>query len=117
MNKKIVGSLGEKRVEEYLKKQGFDILERNFKTKFGELDIIAFKKNLVFIEVKTFLFKKENFKPEDEMHRKKLENFKKTSLFYANLYPDLVEKKGFRLDLAVVYLKENIIEYYENVIG
>ena len=39
---------------DYLKKKGFRIIERNYKQKCGEIDIIAMKdKTLVFIEVKT----------------------------------------------------------------
>lgn len=118
MNKVLIGKLGEEKVLDYLKTRNFKILEKNYRKKFGELDIVAQKKKiLVFIEVKTFLFKKENFKPEDEMTKKKIENFKKIALFYANKYEKLIKKDGFRLDLAVVFLKENEIQYYENIIG
>ncbi len=118
MEKALVGKLGEEKVLNYLKEKDFKILEKNYRKKFGELDIVAFKdKLLVFVEVKTFLFKKENFRPEDEMTKKKIENFKKIALFYANKYQELVKNEGFRLDLAVVFLKENEIKYYENVIG
>ena len=37
----------------FLKKKGYDILERNFKTRFGEIDLVARDNNtIVFIEVK-----------------------------------------------------------------
>jgi putative endonuclease len=51
-----VGSLGEEIAANYLTARGFRILERNFRCKGGEVDIIARDpgdKSLVFIEVKT----------------------------------------------------------------
>ena len=41
--KRKFGDLGEKIAEQYLLKNGYFILERNFQTKTGELDIIAFR--------------------------------------------------------------------------
>ncbi|MBI5777927.1 MAG: YraN family protein [Planctomycetes bacterium] len=49
-----IGSKGELLAEAFLKKQGYRIVERNFRCKFGEIDIIGFKKGVLsFIEVKT----------------------------------------------------------------
>ncbi|MBI4712169.1 MAG: YraN family protein [Planctomycetes bacterium] len=54
MQKKTVGSLGEDAAIKYLKKQGYRIVERNFRCNFGEIDIIAYRKEVLsFIEVKT----------------------------------------------------------------
>ncbi len=48
------GVLGEEKASEYLKKKGYKILERNYKVRGGEIDIIALKKGvLALIEVKT----------------------------------------------------------------
>jgi len=48
------GREGEDTAVGFLKKQGYRILQRNFRTKAGEIDIVAEKNNvLVFIEVKT----------------------------------------------------------------
>ena len=53
MNNRYSGIEGERLAVEYLKKSGYKILERNFATKTGEIDIIAQDKNyLVFVEVK-----------------------------------------------------------------
>ncbi|MGN1097050.1 MAG: YraN family protein [Christensenellales bacterium] len=54
MNKKIIGDAGENIAAEFLMKNGYKILSRNFRVKGAEIDVIAAKKNLVvFVEVKT----------------------------------------------------------------
>lgn len=48
-----LGALGEERVQAYLKNQGFSIRACNYRQPFGEVDIIAQKKQLLlFVEVK-----------------------------------------------------------------
>lgn len=52
--KKAVGGLGEKAAVVYLKKQKYKILDTNYSTKYGEIDIICCnKEHIVFVEVKT----------------------------------------------------------------
>lgn len=49
-----IGALGERLAKEYLVKQGFAILETNWRKGKHEVDIIAYKEGLiVFVEVKT----------------------------------------------------------------
>ena len=53
MNKRGRGSFYEEVCVEYLIKNGFDILHRNYRCKLGEIDIIAKKDDIIrFIEVK-----------------------------------------------------------------
>lgn len=48
------GARGEIRAEKFLRKNGYRIIERNFKNRIGEIDIIALQKNCIcFIEVRT----------------------------------------------------------------
>jgi putative endonuclease len=48
-----LGTYGEQLAEKFLKKRGYKIIEKNFKTKHGEIDIIAkHKKDIVFVEVR-----------------------------------------------------------------
>lgn len=52
-NRQEVGKVGEDAACRFLQERGYDILERNFKCRYGEIDIIAFKEDcLHFIEVK-----------------------------------------------------------------
>jgi putative endonuclease len=52
-NNRELGKLGEDIAEKYISKQGYTIMQRNFRTKIGEIDIVAKDgKYIVFIEVK-----------------------------------------------------------------
>ena len=54
MSSKQLGQHGEDLAAEHLARRGFRILERNFRTRWGELDIVAFDgRVLAFCEVKT----------------------------------------------------------------
>ena len=52
--RKALGQLGEQLAAEHLIRRGFEIVERNYRTRWGELDIVAFDgRVLTFCEVKT----------------------------------------------------------------
>lgn len=52
--RKALGSRGEDYAAKYLERQGYRIVQRNFRCRMGEIDIIASKNNILcFIEVKT----------------------------------------------------------------
>jgi len=54
MNRQSLGRRGEELAEKFLKKLKYKIVERNFNTRFGELDIIAQQgAEIVFVEVRT----------------------------------------------------------------
>ena len=79
MNTKITGNIGENKAAAYLENKGFSIIERNYRTKGGEIDIIAYKDSvIVFVEVKSL----PNGSPEflqRELNRQKLQRIVKTS--------------------------------------
>ena len=53
MNRKDLGSWGEKLAASFLRRKGYRILERNYSCRFGEIDLIASKDGYVcFVEVK-----------------------------------------------------------------
>jgi putative endonuclease len=49
-----IGSAGERLAAQHLERRGFAVIERNYRTRAGEIDLIAFDgRTLVFAEVKT----------------------------------------------------------------
>lgn len=103
----------------YLKKKGYFILEKNYKTKFGEIDIIAQSPEniIVFVEVKTLNASvSSRINPEDNMTTKKMHNFKKMSEYYFNKMTNKI--KECRADVITILLcdgKTPTINHYENV--
>ncbi|RME81594.1 MAG: YraN family protein [Planctomycetota bacterium] len=80
-NKKDLGDFGEALASSYLESQGFLILERNFRSPYGEIDIIATdKKTLVFVEVK--LETKSIDRPSVKVNQKKQKRILYTALHY-----------------------------------
>ena len=124
-----IGQIGEEIASNYLENKGYEIIVRNYRKKFGEIDIISRSSNsiLVFVEVKTLFsakhVKQENFlSPEDNFTTQKSNKVKRTCEFFAAKYPELIEEeKGWRIDLIAIEIsdesndEEPIIRHYENV--
>jgi putative endonuclease len=52
--RKLLGKAGEDRAAQFLSRRGYRILERNYRTRNGEIDLIALHEGtVVFVEVKT----------------------------------------------------------------
>ncbi len=52
--RRALGDIGEQLAAEHLQRRGYTIVERNYRTRWGELDLIAFDgRVLAFVEVKT----------------------------------------------------------------
>lgn len=82
--KRQLGSRGEDMAARFLRGKGYDILERNYRTRYGELDIICEKdRKLIFVEVKTrnsTVFGS----PEEAVTRQKIGRLRKAALIYLN---------------------------------
>ncbi len=99
--KKFLGSLGERKACKYLKKKGFKIIEKNYTTRFGEIDLIGLYGDfLVFIEVKTRTNHNYGYAVE-AVDKIKQEHYRKTATLYLLSTPD----KGYqpRFDVVEVY--------------
>lgn len=119
MDRKTTGALGEKEAQEYLKSKGYQILARNFKRKWGELDIVAKKKRvIVFCEVKT-IREINDFHPIDEITPKKQRQLSKMARIYLseNKFP---ADTAYQIDIIGVITGHSgdvlNIEHLENVI-
>ena len=110
------GDVGEEYTVRYLKKNGYRILERNFRLKCGEIDIIAQKgEYIIFTEVKT---RAANFlaRPYEAVDRRKIAKiFKTAAIYIAQNQLDAY----FRFDVSEVFTDLNSgkvtgINYIEN---
>ncbi|HNX91908.1 MAG TPA: YraN family protein [Syntrophomonas sp.] len=98
-----LGRQGEEIAANYLQKQGYEILARNFRCRYGELDIIC-RKNavIVFVEVKTR--RSELFgSPEEAITRSKIEHIRKVALFY--LAENKTHCRETRFDVISIMMK------------
>lgn len=115
-NNFLTGKKGEEMAGRYLENKGFLIKERNFRTRFGEIDIVGFDKNiLVFVEVKTKIGH-EFGEPEEMINKGKLGKVRRMGEVYLQ---DKNLDVACRIDVVAVVLsgdgKIERIEHYENV--
>lgn len=113
-HRQLLGRTGEDFAASYLQRHGFKILERNFKARYGEIDIIALDGEiLVFVEVKTRL--EEAFgRPEEAVTARKLAEVKQTALYYKLLHPELPE--SLRIDvIAIQFNPDETIKYLRHL--
>jgi putative endonuclease len=119
MRRKSLGNLGEKIAAKYLHDCGYKILVRNFRSKFGEIDIVALDGDfLVFIEVKTRWSRKFG-PPEEAIIPSKVRRIIKAGQYYKLLHPELPE--SLRLDAVAIDLffdgKVKRIKLIKNLTG
>lgn len=99
---KPLGNLGETLASEFLIKKGYKIIQRNFHSRYGEVDIIAISNgNLVFVEVKTRTNK--NFgTPIEAVTKSKIEKIMATANYFSMLNQNL--PKNLRIEVVSVDL-------------
>ncbi|OHA90507.1 MAG: hypothetical protein A2665_02780 [Candidatus Zambryskibacteria bacterium RIFCSPHIGHO2_01_FULL_46_30] len=125
--KRKLGDIGENIACDFLERRGLEIIERNYLRKWGEIDIIARKNNIIhFIEVKSVsrvtldepvTHGTTDYRPEDNMHQWKLRRLARTMQTY------LLDKKldcDWQLDLVTVKIDQQNrkarVEIIENLI-
>ena len=105
VNNKAVGDLGERLAKEYLEKKNYNILETNFRTRLGEIDIIAKKDYvIIFVEVKA----RKNLKygmPYEAVNHRKMQKIIKVAKNYI-AYKSQGDNQ-YRFDIIEVFLSEN----------
>lgn len=129
------GQIGESLVSKWLENKGFFVIDRNYKRKWGELDIIAKKDEIIhFVEVKTVSrksyggkFEQEinNYRAEDNMHPWKLKRLQRAVQTYLlEKYPHFAKasrgEPEWQFDLACVFLDQEKrvakVRFMENII-
>ncbi len=100
-----IGRLGEYLATKYLQKLGYSIIERNFRCRQGEIDIIAkYRKELIFIEVKT----RTNLNygnPAEAVTLIKQKHIQKATQYY--VYKNNLFNSFIRIDIIEVYIKKH----------
>lgn len=80
------GKFYERQAVLWLKERGYEILEQNFRSPFGEIDIIARQKSqIVFVEVKYRSGNKWGT-PQEAVTRQKKRRISNTALYYMTCY-------------------------------
>lgn len=117
----LTGKRGEDLATAFLEKKGYGIVERNFRTRNGEIDIVAIDQSekpptLVFVEVKT---REGNAygTPLEAITYFKLKFLVRTAMVYSTTHPRL--PKSLRIDAVAVSLGSDgemiDIEHVKNI--
>jgi putative endonuclease len=98
---KDLGNSGEDAACDYLTGLGFKIMERNFRSQQGEIDIIARDKNfLVFVEVKSYSFRSYG-SPLGAVRKSKRQSIIHAAQTY--LYKNKIKNTNCRFDIISIY--------------
>lgn len=109
---KIKGNLGEKMAVKYLKNKGYGILEKNFTTQIGEIDIIAYTAGLIiFVEVKTRTNADMGL-PAEAVDFRKQRKISEVACLY--IKKNMLFGVSVRFDVIDILLTENKITHYED---
>lgn len=116
------GQKGEQIAKQFLEKNGYEIQEQNFRTKSGEIDIIATKDHeLVFVEVKLKIGN-DFGSPEEMINAHKIAQIQKMAEYYVSLNQRLCQKYyQFRIDAICILIGLNnekmSLNHWRNITG
>lgn len=111
-----MGALGESIAQKFLENKRYKIIEKNYRNKYGEIDLVCQKDDiLVFVEVKTR--KGEEFgTPEDAFKKEKIKRLIKNAQGYFKKSKVMLKS---RIDAICIVLdkdeKLKRISHYENI--
>lgn len=107
-----VGAKGEELAAQFLVRKGFKIVGKNYRQKWGEIDIVATKSNVVhFVEVKSVTremsspegSREMDYRPEELVHKTKLQKVARTAAGYMGERGD---EREYQIDVVGVILDE-----------
>lgn len=108
MNTRSIGTHAEDYCADFLKKIGYQILTRNYRTQVGEIDIISkHKDTLVFVEVKYRSSNKFGY-PEEAVNFKKQQTIRNVAEYYILTHKNLPQK--YRIEVVRVTRRKNKFE-------
>ncbi len=116
VNTHLIGQSGEELACDFLSDNKLKIVTRNYRTRFGEIDIVAKSgKQLIFVEVKaknTSRFGKP-YEMVTEKKKKKLIVTSKNYLIEQDIDP---EKQDWRIDIVSIDYESGHIEWLKNAV-
>lgn len=121
-----IGKIGENITKTFLMKHGFNVIETNYRTKYGEMDVIVEKDNILrFVEVKSIKVRDfshiENLsvRPEDNLTKDKWFKIVTSVEIYLH-HKNIKDDVKRQIDLACVYINTEIrqgkVVLLENII-
>lgn len=100
-----LGAWGEEKAARFLRQQGYEILERNYRCPYGEIDLIALDGDfLVFVEVRL----RSSFfhgRPEETVDKRKQRKLYATGEWYLQRHPS---EKQPRFDVVALYARDGM---------
>ncbi|MBU0517692.1 YraN family protein [bacterium] len=109
-----IGDSGEDLAVEFLRNNGFEIVARNFRKRFGEVDIIARSGEvLVFCEVKRSRFSGNSY-PELRVDHKKQVKLARTAQAFLTEYSEPFEEIRFDIITVENHQGRSAINHIEN---
>lgn len=115
-NNQKIGLLGENLATKYLQKSGYTVIDRNFRCRQGEIDIIAkYKQEIIFIEVKTRTTLNYG-NPAEAVTKVKQKHIEKAAKYY--IYKNNLYNFFIRIDIIEIYIKKDkyIINHIKQVL-
>jgi len=113
----LIGEKGEQIAADFLIKNGYQLLKRNYSCRFGEMDIIAtIAEYLVFCEVKTRQGEGK-IHPTSAITKKKIKKLRQIGLYY--IEKNKITRIQPRFDVISIQLKSKqppVIEHFINAI-
>lgn len=106
------GKRGEDAAVTFLKKKGYQILERNYRSSYAEVDIIAKHDNqLIFVEVKTRSYNYYG-DPEEFVTKKKQEYM----TFVASMYTNEIDYEDeIRFDIIAIIMQGGVVSKINHI--
>ena len=124
---KLTGEIGERIAYEFLVDNGYKILSKNYRRKYGEIDIIGRTRDgiIVFFEVKTICVHNYGdmlgkILPEDNMTHQKIRKLRRICQAFTNQNETLIdERRGYRIDLVAITIQgemhDRLTQFDKNV--
>ena len=101
LNKLLLGRRGEDEAADYLRKNGYRILARNLRAKFGEIDVVAQDgPTLCFVEIKTRSSIRFGF-PEEAVDARKRQRLVRLASWYLQSRPS-AQPRPVRFDVLAI---------------